>query len=199
MRDQRRSPRQFLSPVLTIAALFVARASLADHYRVPTGSMEPTVEVGDHVCVNKLAYGLRIPATQTYLLRGRAPERGDVAVLNSPADGEVLLKRIVGLPGDTVEVHYGHVVINGAEVPTRASGADVFEELGTHVHPLSTTSGGGPDLRPTRVPNDRYLVLGDNRGNSLDGRYFGWVTRDALLGRASAVCARDGWPVWRPL
>lgn len=161
--------------------------------------MEPTVQVGDHVCVDKRAYGLRVPASQTYLFHGEQPRHGDVVVLNSPTDGEVLLKRIAAVPGDEVSVTNGKLTLNGVAVPVEQGRGAVIERLGAHAHALGTEFGGGPDLPPMRVPNGRYLVLGDNRGNSRDGRYFGWVAADAIVGRAAAVCLRDGWPVWRPL
>lgn len=196
---QPRSLRNFLTPVLTLAAMLGARASLADHYTVPSGSMEPTVQVGDHVCVDKLAYGLRLPVSHSYVVEREGPSRGDVVVLTSPDDGQVLLKRVAAIPGDEVSVNAGRLAINGVEVPVEERAHMVMEQLGGHRHELGTDYGGGPDLPATRVPSRRYLVLGDNRGNSRDGRYFGWVERSAILGRASAVCVREGWPVWRPL
>jgi signal peptidase I len=161
--------------------------------------MEPTVSVGDQICVNKLAYGLRIPASQTYVIRTALPEQGDVVVLDSPADGKVLLKRVVAVPGDMVAVVDGSPIINGHSVRTRAEDGGLVEELGEHPHAITRDSGGGPDLASVRVPEGSYLVLGDNRGNSLDGRFFGWVSRDAILGRAVAVCVHGGEPVWQPL
>jgi signal peptidase I len=200
MRTPRRPLRRDLvSVAVTSCVLLCARASLADHYRVPTGSMEPTVAVGDHVCVNKLAYGLRLPATQTYVARAAAPQRGEVVVLVSPTDGEVLLKRVVAVPGDVVAVIDGRPILDGVPASMHSEGGGVVEELGEHRHALGTAFGGGPDLPPTLVPESRYLVLGDNRGNSLDGRSFGWVSRDAILGRVAAVCLHDGHPVWKPL
>ena len=192
-------PRDLVACLVAGAFILVARASFADHYRVPSGSMEPTVAVGDHVCVNKLAYGLRVPESETYLLHARGPRRGEVVVLASPVDGEVLLKRVVAVPGDDVQVTDGRLVINGAPVPVESRGGAVVETLGGHAHPLGTAYGGGPDLPDTRVPDDSYLVMGDNRGNSRDGRSFGWVARDAILGRAAAVCFHDGRPVWEGL
>ncbi len=85
--------RESLAWAAGIATLLFARASLADHYQVPSGSMRPTVEVGDHIVVNKLAFGLRAPMSNAYVLRGADPTRGDVVVLDSPEDGTVLLKR----------------------------------------------------------------------------------------------------------
>jgi signal peptidase I len=195
-----RSWRRDVVTLLGASVVFLfARGSFADHYRIPTGSMEPTVDVGDQVCVNKLAYGLRLPVSNTYLTRSPGPARGDVVVLSSPDDGQVLLKRVVALPGDVVSVRDGHLSIDGAAVPVIEQDGSVIEELGAHAHALDTDFGGGPDFGPVRVPDGRVLVLGDNRGNSRDGRYFGWVARNALLGRAVAVCVRDGRPVWRPL
>jgi signal peptidase I len=196
---RRALPRDLVSILGAAAVVLVARASFADHYRVPSGSMEPTVVVGDQICVNKAAYGLRVPATETYVLEGSAPVRGDVVVLTSPADGEVLLKRIVAVPGDVVEVRGGSVLIDGVRAPVRQEPAGMVEQLGARTHPLSTEYGGGPDWGPNAVPAGSYLVLGDNRGNSRDGRSFGWVLREAILGKAVAVCLHDGKPVWHGL
>jgi len=194
-------PRDALSVLVVAGSLFVARASLADHYVVPSGSMEPTVAVGDHVCVNKLAYGLRVPESETYVVPASGPAHGDVVVLDSPSDGEVLLKRVVAVPGDEVAVHGGRLTLDGVAVTlTDGSGGDVFtEQLGEHTHAVSLDFGGGPDVTGTIIPAGRYLVLGDNRGNSRDGRYFGLVSRGAILGRAEAVCIHDGRPVWHGL
>lgn len=199
-RPRRSVIREVVPVLVAMAVVLVARSSLADHYVVPSGSMEPTVRIGDQICVSKIAYGLRVPASQTYVVRGAPPARGDVVVLASPTDGQVLLKRVVAVPGDEVQVEDGRLTIDG--VPARvheAPDGGLVEDLGGRSHPLDEEHGGGPDFGPTRVPADRYLVLGDNRGNSRDGRFFGWVGRDAILGRAVAVCLRDGRPVWRPL
>ena len=203
MPPSRALRRDTVVALLVCASVFVARASLADHYRVPSGSMEPTVAVGDQICVNKLAYGVRIPISDDYIVHwsspAGSPERGDVVVLDSPADGNVLLKRVVAVPGDLVAVQDGQVVIDGTSFPVHQKVGGWVETIGGREHSLDMTSGGGPDLPSIRVPPRSYLVLGDNRGNSRDGRSFGWVTLDAILGRASAVCIHDGKPVWRGL
>jgi signal peptidase I len=198
-RRKRSLPRDLVTVLGGSAIVLVARASFADHYEVPSGSMEPTVAVGDQICVNKMAYGLRVPASQRYLVERRGPARGDVVVLASPTDGEVLLKRVVAVPGDVVEVSAGRVTLDGTPVPVREEDGVVVEELGGRHHALSTEFGGGPDFGPAPVPDDEYLVLGDNRGNSRDGRTFGWVARGSMLGRAVAVCLHEGKPSWRPL
>lgn len=177
--------RESLAWAAGIATLLFARASLADHYQVPSGSMRPTVEVGDHIVVNKLAFGLRAPMSNAYVLRGADPTRGDVVVLDSPEDGTVLLKRVVAIPGDVVSVQDGEVELNGRRAP--------------RAYAIRRDGDGGPDFGPLTLPPDAYLVLGDNRGDSHDGRVFGLVARQAVLGRAVGVVWRNGGPVWRPL
>jgi signal peptidase I len=181
----RRFARDAAFFIALIGGSFAARSSLADHYYVPSGSMKPTVEIGDRIVVNKLAYGLRVPFTDTLALRGSTPSRGDVVVLESPVDGITLLKRVVALPGDLVEVRGGRVVIRGVVQPES--------------HALGLERGGGPDFGPTVVPADRFLVLGDNRGDSMDGRFFGLVKRETILGKAAAVYVRDGKVGWHKL
>jgi signal peptidase I len=183
----RRLVREASSLLVATALVLVARSSLADHYHVPSGSMQPTVDVGDHVLVNKLAYGLRLPMTHRYLVEAAGPQRGDVVVLDSPETDVVLLKRVVATPGDLVEVRQGKLSINGAAVPVEQEHAGLVEQLGAHRHPVNLDDGGGPDLGPLTLPEGRYLVMGDNRGNSHDGRMFGLVDRSSILGRGVLV------------
>jgi signal peptidase I len=193
--------RELLSLAGFALALFAARSTLADHYIVPTGSMIPTVEIGDRVLVNKIAYALRIPFSDVVVARLRRPERGDVVVLRSPEDGSItLLKRVVAVPGDQVEVAHGRLRINGQDVPVAAQqSGELIERLGRSKHPVRLTSGGGPYYGPVRLGPDDYLVLGDNRGESHDGRAFGLVEGGSILGKALGVWMRDGRPGWHPL
>ena len=158
--------------------------------------MEPNVQIGDHILVAKAAYGLRLPLTATYFLHFAKPARGDVVVIEPPdaesrhatesdVIGSVLLKRVVAIEGDLVEVRQGHVRIDGQSAPEATA--------------LSLEAGGGPDLGPVRVPAGKVLLLGDNRGNSRDGRTFGFVERERVLGRAFAVVARSGHVAYEPL
>jgi signal peptidase I len=193
-----KSLRALLPAAAAALVVFTARASFADHYRVPSESMQPTVHVGDHILVSKMAYGIRIPMTRTWLASFGLPSRGDVVVLEPPeppeegtslptANGElpaVLLKRIVALPGERVEVRQGHVIIDGTMIDEPWA---------------SFRSGTGPPLAPTRVPPGKVLVLGDNRGNSRDGRVFGFVAVEDVIGRATAVVMRDAKPTHQPL
>lgn len=182
--------------VVMVLATFTAKSSLADHYYVPSGSMLPTVHIDNRVFVNKLAYGVRVPIADAYVVRFADPQHGDVVVLNSPEDGKVLLKRVVAGPGDWVLVAHGQLELNGRAVPIEAKGSDFLEELGASPHPLELNDGGGPLFGPVTVPLGQFLVLGDNRGNSHDGRMFGFVRRDDILGKASGVFVRDGRLTW---
>ena len=195
--------RQWLGLLVFALVLVFARASLADHYVVPSGSMEPTVHVGDRIFVNKAAFGWRVPLTGVWLGHPRMPARGSVIVLDppEPGPGPVLLKRVVALPGDVVKVRGGRLQINGESVPVET----VVSEPGTLVehlgppHHIQLGFGGGPDWGPEVVPEGKLLVLGDNRGNSRDGRYFGFIDVTLVRGRAVGIYARSGRPTWRDL
>lgn len=194
-----RAAPEIVGTLLAVVVLLSARSSLADHYHVPTGSMQPTVAIGDRVLVDKRAYGLRAPFTESRLLGGEAPAPGDVVVLVSPEDGATLLKRVVAGPGQAVEVRRGRIYLDGDVQPVYRTTAGLSEELEDRAHPLWIEFGGGPNFGPQVVPADRYLVMGDNRGNSHDGRMFGFVERSALRGRVLGVYWSDGRPTWRGL
>jgi signal peptidase I len=195
----KRLARELASCAVAAAVVLLARASFADQYVVPSGSMTPSVRVGDRVLVDKRAFGLRVPLTERYLARFDAPARGDVVVLDSPVADLVLLKRVVATPGDRVAVERGRLTINGRALTYEPRGGELVEGIEGHPHAVAIDADGGRDFGPVTVPAGRYLVLGDNRGQSHDGRYFGFVRRDAILGRAVAVFVRDGAPAWRPL
>jgi signal peptidase I len=189
-------PRELVTIGVAAALVFSARSSLADHYVVPTGSMVPTVDPEDRIFVDKLAYGLRVPLVDAYAIRFHDPSPGDVVVLHSPEDGTVLLKRVVAAPGDTIRVVSGALERNGARAPIAMRGGELVEDLAGVLHAVRIDNGGGPDFGPITLPEDRYLVMGDNRGDSRDGRMFGLVERSAILGRAEAVFARHGAMTW---
>jgi signal peptidase I len=191
--------RELVSLVGFALALFAARSTFADHYFVPTGSMIPTVEIGDRVLVNKAAYTLRVPFSDVVVAHLRRPERGDVVVLRSPESGITLLKRVVAVPGDEVAVMGGRLWINRRAVPVAEQSGALIERLGHNAHTIRLTSGGGRYYGPVRLGAGEYLVLGDNRGESHDGRAFGLVEEGAILGKALGVWMRDGHPGWHPL
>lgn len=188
--------RELLPAVALLGLLFVTRTTLANHYVVPSGSMQPTLQPGDRVFVDMSAYGLRIPYTETVLVGRERPRRGDVVLLPSPATGDRLIKRIVGVGGDRVTIRGGHLSIDGRPAATADGHA---ERLGGHLARLDLAHGGGPDIDVV-VPDGHVLVVGDHRGNSLDGRMFGFVRESAVYARARGVFWRRGdGPTWRPL
>lgn len=155
--------------------------------------MQPTVEIGDRIVVNKAAYGLRVPFTDTYAAYFDAPAIGDVVVLEAPDEDKVLLKRVVATPGTRVEVRGGRIWLDGEPAAIEEHDRGLYERLGDTLHPLRLSGDGGPDYGPVTIPDDRFLVMGDNRGESRDGRTFGLVARDAIRGRALGVYWRGGF------
>ncbi len=186
--------RKELVPLLVaLALLMAARDTLANHYQVPSGSMQPALMPGDRVVVDMRAYGVRLPFTGRTLLATGQPQRGDVAVFDSPADGTRLIKRVVAVAGDRVELHDGHLRLNGR--PLQLAAAE--EASGGKRVRLGLDAGGGPDIAGLTIPPGKLLVLGDHRGNSADGRFFGLVDADDLYGKAVAVYWRRGeGPRW---
>jgi signal peptidase I len=201
----RRWWRQEIRPLLIIVlVMFSIRSSLADWNDVPTGSMKPTILEGDRVFVNKLAYDLKVPFTTWHIAEWSNPQRGDIVVFFSPKDGQRLVKRVIGLPGDTVEMRDEQLIINGQpveyasadpEIAAQLSGIErergIFttEELPESPHAVMAINGV-PAMRtfaPVQVPEGRYFMMGDNRDNSFDSRYFGTVARGQIVGRATSV------------
>jgi signal peptidase I len=189
-----------VSLLILLALMTAARSSLADHYFVPSGSMEYALIPGDRVVVDKTAYGFRIPLTTVDVFGASGPERGDVAVFDSPRDGTRLIKRIVAVGGDEVSVTNGLLSVNGEPVGVPIGKQRAIEHFGDRQVVLNLTDGGGPDLPEQRIPEGMVLALGDHRGNSLDGRHWGFVPETELYGRAIAVYYRrgDGF-TWRSL
>jgi signal peptidase I len=188
--------RVFALMILIVSSL---RSALADWNDVPTGSMKPTIQEGDRVVVNKLAYDLKIPFTTIDIWKWGNPKRGDIVVLFSPRDGTRLVKRVVALPGDKVEMRDNQLFINGQlakQSPiTFVSSEDqgpayvLDEDLYGHMHKImiSPEIGATRSFGPLVVPAGHYFVLGDNRDNSNDSRYIGFIERRRIVGEAVAV------------
>jgi len=193
----RRFVREAGNFLLLLLGLMAARSTLADHYYVPSGSMEPTLVPGDRVVVDKMAYGMRVPFTQIQITDGDAVTRGEVVIFDSPRDGTRLIKRIVAIGGDQVVVSNGRLLING-QVMARLDDTDT-EIFGERIVRLNMADGGGPDFVGS-LPEGKLLAMGDHRGNSLDGRIFGFIDERSVYGRAIAVYFRsdDGF-VWENL
>lgn len=192
--------------VLFIAIMLVFRSAIADWNQVPSGSMQPTILIGDRIVVDKLAYDLRIPFTLIRLARWHEPERGDVVTFPSPKDEQLLVKRIIGIPGDVVTLKNNTLTINGERATYAPLDRDALPpEASKEPYPflflkesilgserlimleptpfLASTSSFGP----VTVPEGQYLMLGDNRDNSKDSRFIGFVGRDRILGRAESI------------
>jgi signal peptidase I len=190
----RRFWTNYVRPIVPVVLVICSiRSSLADYYHVPTGSMKPTILEGDRVFVNKLAYDLKFPFTGWSLVRLGEPQRGDIVVFDHPGESYPLVKRIVGVPGDTIEVRSDRVFLNGAALEYDVQQADapdrsarlLTEALPGHPHTIMIFPGSTTrSLGPVTLGPDEFVVLGDNRDQSKDSRYIGLVTRPELRGRA---------------
>lgn len=223
------------------AALLVLRSFILEPYRIPSDSMMPTLVDGDFIVVNKYAYGLRWPVINTKFFEVGDPRRGDIVVFRFPEDPAInYIKRVVGLPGDTIEVRRDRLFVNGEAVPFRELGryedgcyagmVRAEEILDGRRHEVlscpSANSLAGPRLpgcdrrieqsyvcqetppsqgdlgdRILQVPEGQYLMIGDNRDNSYDGRYWGFVDESLLVGKATRIwfnwdLQRSGGPQW---
>lgn len=189
--------RDWGKPILIVVIVATSfRSAIADWNDVPTGSMRPTIIEGDRIFIDKMAYDLRVPFTNWRLYSGADPERGDIVIANSPVDGIRLVKRVVGIPGDTIEFVDGRLLIND-EVqhydvdPPTAQSLELTgrESIDAASHRMQWLRGHAHrrNVAPIVVPEGLYFLLGDNRDNSLDSRSFGCVARDQIYGRASHV------------
>ncbi|SFS19424.1 signal peptidase I [Dyella sp. OK004] len=180
--------------------MLVFRSAVADWNVVPTGSMQPTIRIGDRIVVDKTAYDLRLPLTHLSLVHLADPKRGDIVVLDSKAADEKLVKRVIGVPGDVVALrdnhlyvdgqpaHYSHALVSGIRDDAVEPASYAIESYDGMRHLIRTSSpGGSRDFGPVTVPTGEYLLLGDNRDNSADSRYFGFFPRSEITGRATRV------------
>jgi len=186
----------FVAMLLVISSL---RSALADWNDVPTGSMKPTIEEGDRVVVNKLAYDLKIPFTTIEVVKWGDPKRGDIVVLFSPQDGVRLVKRVVAIPGDRIEMRENQLFVNGQAAAWKPIGAPTESDQGTSYVVEETLDGRTHKvmftpsipakrwIEPLVVPAGRYYVMGDNRDNSNDSRFIGLIERRRIVGKALAV------------
>ncbi|GAB5378685.1 MAG: signal peptidase I [Aliiglaciecola sp.] len=179
--------------LLIILLMFASRSSLADWYHVPSGSMLPTIEVGDRIFVNKLAYRLEVPFTDVPIMQTGSPERGDIVVFNSIAANERLVKRVIGMPGDQISMTNNQLIINGHVIQYQNEQESHFysEDLLGLQHQVQFVPVPSPkhSFDTIVVPADHYFVMGDNRNNSRDSRYYGFVSAAELQGKAIGVIA----------
>lgn len=195
-----RNNRGFLCFVLLLG---IFRTAVADWNPIPSGSMHPTLLEGDVVLVNRLAYDLKLPLTDHVIAHLGTPQRGDVVTFSSPVDGTRLIKRLVAIPGDSVEMRDKVLIINGvaaAYAPLAHALPEVSsdepwqvvqrnESLAGAQHPVQWLqhAPARDNFGPITLEADSYWMLGDNRDNSADSRYIGAVPREKLIGKAVRV------------
>ncbi len=186
--------KQNRSLFLFIALMCVFRSAVADWYTVPTGSMKPTIVEGDRILTNKMAYDIRVPFTHQSLYKVADPSRGDIIVFDSKASGKRLVKRVIGIPGDIVELTNNALTINGKNLSykniesTKLTSVLSESLFGIeHLVRVDNVGSGYSSFQPIEVPAGYYLALGDNRDNSADSRAIGFVPRDEILGKTKTV------------
>jgi signal peptidase I len=196
--------REWVRPLAVMAAIVLPfKSAIADYNWVPSGSMKPTILEGDVVIVNKLAYDLKVPFTLQRLAAWNNPVKDDIVVFFSPKDGMRLVKRVIGVPGDQIELRDEVLSVNGRKLDyTVGPGHPFRREIYEDPEPVvAREAGGGHDhwvmvlpsrsarrsFAPLVVPAGKYFMMGDSRDNSLDSRYFGLVDRELIVGRASRV------------
>lgn len=182
--------------------VFIIRAIFLGNYHVPTGSLLPTIQIGDYLLVNKLSYEVRVPLTNIVLWKYSSPKRGDIVVFRYPPNPNIdYIKTVIGLPGDHISMQDKQLYINGKKVPTKyirsfiepADSAMVpvkeyQENLDGHKHDILIQPWTTPtNFKNLVVPKGEYFMMGDNRDNSADSRYWGFVPAKDILGKAFVV------------
>ena len=191
-RQKKSLVREYAEAIIiaVVLALFI-RTFVVQAFKIPSGSMLPTLKIGDHLLVNKFSYGLKMPFTGTVIVPWNGPERGDVVVFRFPKDRSVdYIKRVVGVPGDTITIKDKKLFINGAPV------ADPHAHF-TSAMILDGKAGPRDNFGPVTVPKDAVFVMGDNRDNSFDGRFWGFVDQRDILGKAFILYW--SWDLDKPL
>lgn len=178
--------------ILFMLLMFASRSSFADWYYVPSGSMLPTIVEGDRIFVDKMAYRLEVPFTGIEIMQTGTPERGDIVVFVSKKADTRLVKRLIGVPGDKISMHNNRLRINGEWLdyqPAESSDYLATESLDevNHFVKLIPIEGAADSFSQVTVPEGHYLVLGDNRNNSVDSRYYGFVPAAEIQGKATKV------------
>jgi len=190
--------------IAILLALFI-RTFVIQAFKIPSGSMKPTLIIGDHLLVNKFSYGIRIPLIDRFLIQFNKPKRGDILVFKWPKDeSKDFIKRVIGIEGDVIEIKNDILYINGEKVVTEyiakyndndISEADRYEEflVGTK-HYILDQYVKYEDFGPVTVPENTVFVMGDNRDNSQDSRYWGFVSLNKIKGKALIIYW--SWPSW---
>jgi signal peptidase I len=191
--------REYIEAIfIAVLLALVIRQFAVQAFTIPSGSMMDTLLIGDYILVNKFLYGSEIPFTDLHLPGLRAPERSDVIVFRYPNDEtRDFIKRIIAIGGDTIQVRDNHVWLNGKLIE------EPYVRPGSFREPPPGHCGYLYGCEPLRVPAGSYFVMGDNRDNSQDSRYWGFVKREKIRGKAFLIYwswnAETHWPRWRRL
>jgi len=181
-------------PVLLV--VLVLRSFLAEPFQIPTGSMIPTLKIGDFILVNKFAYGIRLPVIGTKIIDVGEPKNGDVMVFIPPHSDDYFIKRVIGIPGDTIRYSDKKLYINGVEqtqtfvakIPPNNPKYLVFEEVtGEAIHIIHKNVYQDDRAQEWLVPEGKYFMMGDNRDQSSDSRFWGYVSEENIVGQAFAI------------
>lgn len=169
------------SIIIALVLALVIRTFVVQAFKIPSGSMEPTLEIGDHLLVNKFIYGVKIPFTSINLFPWKSPQRGDVVVFIYPLEPDKdFIKRVIGVEGDTVSIVNKKLYINGVEAPDPHA---VYRNNSILLGDLQNLDNFGP----VSVPKGNLFVLGDNRDRSYDSRFWGFVPLKDVLGKAFTI------------
>lgn len=174
--------RENLEAVLIaiVLALFI-RTFVVQAFKIPSGSMKPTLKIGDHILVNKFIYGVKLPFSEITLIPVSDPDRGDIIVFEYPVEPDKdFIKRVIGLPGDTVEIRDKKVYVN-------AKPLNHHYGMHTDNQTLPSAVNHRDNFGPVTVPEGAYFVLGDNRDNSYDSRFWGFVEEEIIKGEAFII------------
>lgn len=160
--------------LIALVLAFFIRSFVVQAFKIPSGSMLETLQIGDHLLVNKFCYGLRVPFTDVFIVEFDGPEFQDIIVFKFPEDeSKDFIKRVIGLPGDSIEIRDKQVYRNGKKL------SEPYVQ-----HTDSNILPQRDNLPQLKVPEDKYFVMGDNRDESYDSRFWGFVDRDKILGRS---------------
>ena len=191
--------------IAILLALFI-RTFIVQAFKIPSGSMKPTLLIGDHLLVNKFIYGIKIPWLDRVIIPVKNPKRGDVVVFKWPKDeSKDFIKRVVGIEGDVIEIKEDRLYINGEEITSEHIGEfndedypnvaeELEESLGDIKHHILDQEKRYENFGPKTVPANSIFVMGDNRDNSEDSRYWGFVTLNKIKGKAMIIYW--SWPHW---
>jgi len=191
--------------IAILLALFI-RTFVVQAFKIPSGSMKPTLLIGDHLLVNKFIYGIKIPVIDRYIIQFKNPKKGDIVVFKWPKDEKKdFIKRVIGVEGDKIKIRNDILYVNGEKIETKYIGryqdegiaqADRYlESLNGYEHYILDESVKYEDFGPVVVPERSIFVMGDNRDNSQDSRYWGFVSFNKIKGKALIIYW--SWPHWK--